>query len=213
MRFLSVLAISSVFALGAQADVLYDNITGVISGSPVPIASNGPLYDSFSTGTVAEELATVSVLLAGNPNIDPTVNVVLYSDSSNSPDLSTATNVGQINYSQAQDYTVTAPANTLLAANTRYWIALSTTDNAPSWVMALDASGFSIAGGPGVSQEFNAGGSPLSVSQNSLASPPFQMIVTGTPVPETSAFLPFTGMWLLFVAVGLGSRRRHAAYE
>ncbi|MBZ5580559.1 MAG: hypothetical protein LAP40_28755 [Acidobacteriia bacterium] len=222
MRVWQVLGVLTALSVSAQADVLYDNITGVTSENSVAIyndgSSGGPIYNSFSTGTFAGSLTNVEVML-GFPLPDPpatiSIDVTLYGDSlSDNPDLSTATSLGTIAFTGAAGaYTASLTANPLLSANTRYWIGLSTTQTTgsvltdPGWSFGQATDGFSIAGGPGVSNEFTAIGTNSS-SANSSSTIAFQMIVDGTAaVPEPSPFIPFAAILGLLGLVAADRRR------
>jgi hypothetical protein len=175
VRFLRVIGIAAVLALGAQADVvLYDNIDGVPSTATATLISAGnPLYNSFSTGLFAGDLSSVSVLLGPAGGLDPTetITVSLYDDNSGSP-ASSGTSLGTINVttplSGPQEFTVN-PLGITLAGNTQYWISLSTTASSSDvgWQVASTTGGMTVAGAPGIANDYNGAGSPPTIYQNS----------------------------------------------
>ncbi len=176
-----------------QAGTIYDNLSAVSNGSdPITSENFGPLADSFSTGA-ATTLVDVKLLLSGDPTVAGTTTVYLLSDASTSPGSVLAT-LGTIDDSalsingSVQDVSGFAPFS--LSANTRYWIELTSTDNASSnWNFSTDTSGV------GVANEYfsNQGG----VFENSQKFPyQMQINTAGAAVPEPAT--------LTLAAFGLG---------
>ncbi len=197
-----VLTLSSV----ADADIIYDNIspsTGATSGGSASISSSdhGPLADSFSTGAGSSMLTDLKLLVAAaTPTDGDSFNVLLLSDSSTSPGsvlttLRTVSDSSLTTTLSTVDIMLSTPY--LLAANTRYWIELSSLSTSGVWSFTTTNVGI------GVANEYNfyAG----SVSANS-AFTPYQMTVTtsAVPVPEPSSL----GLCAIGIAV-LAIARRH----
>ena len=160
-----------------------------------PIASDGPAYNSFSTGHSASVLTDVRMMLSGIPSTSASFTVSLLSDSSTHPGSVLTTlgtfkdstlTVGGTSGGSVYDVSLTTPY--ALAADTRYWIELSGSGSSVAWDYASDDSG------TGVSGEFWAY-TPLGVTTVSPNSPgangPFQMAVTtasASPGPEPGTF-------------------------
>jgi PEP-CTERM motif len=201
-----------VLTLGSAANAgeIYNNLPPATSTqSSDPVASDGPSYNSFSTGSNASLLTDVKLLLTGTLGTPSHFTVSLLSDSSSTPGslLSTLKTFSDSTLSTTSSavYDVSV-ASIRLAANTRYWIELSSTDpSAPSivaWDYATDATGV------GVSGEYYAytPQGVLTVTANSDASGPYQMSVTTAPVPEPAT------LYQVLSAFGVGviaiARRR-----
>jgi hypothetical protein len=132
-----ILTGAMVLASAANAQVvLYGNLYATVAAFD-GVNSNGPLYNSFSTGSSPVTLTDVKLQL---DLIDTggigTISVGLYADSSTTPgsllqalgtlsDSSLTLNVGG-----TFDFPVSP--GFALAANTRYWIGLSTANNSLS---------------------------------------------------------------------------------
>jgi hypothetical protein len=194
-------------AVGLQADILYDSLTA--GNSAVLPIGNGTttgavLYDSFSTGSVAEALTGLIVGLAPvAPPADPIV-ATLYVDSGSTPGGSIqATGPQQIGMlddtlvTASGNYAITLSLNPILAANTRYWIALSGIDTV-GWLRSTSSSG------TGVTNELSdVGGLPVTANTSTF---PFQMQIQATApaAPEPSSLGSLAGL----VALGLIRLRR-----
>ena len=176
----------------ANATYLYDNVSvasgGVASAST---GDNGPLADSFSTRSSGYTLTAVDLLvIADNPADGGSFTVSLLSDNSTSPGSTITMDTFVDSALSTTLGTFYAPfSNVPLAANTRYWIELSTSNGSLEWSYSQ------VNNGIGVANEYNfyAG----SVSANA-AFTPYQMSV-GSAVPERSSW----AMMLLGLA-GLG---------
>jgi hypothetical protein len=165
----------------AQAGTIYDNLSAAASGSDF-VATFGPLADSFST-TAATTLVDVKFLLSGDPTVQGTTSVFLLNDASTSPgsviaQLGTISDSSLTTSLSVQDVSGFAPV--ALAAGTRFWIELSSSNTSAQWSFSSDTTG------PGVAGEFFSNKS--GVFSNSDDSPPYQMLVnTGlSVVPEPS---------------------------
>ena len=183
----------------ANAAYLFENINGATSGgsASASITDNGPLGDSFSTGTSPFAFTGVDLLISATiPGDGGTFTVSLLKDSSTTPgalieqvtgnDSSLTTALSPIFFSM--------PTETL-TANTRYWIELLTNGGSLHWSFSAVNTGI------GVANEYNfyAG----SVSANS-AFTPYQMSI-GSAVPEPSTWAM---MLLGFAGLGLAAHRR-----
>ncbi|MGH6992800.1 MAG: choice-of-anchor R domain-containing protein [Caulobacteraceae bacterium] len=188
-----------VVTVSAGAATLYDNI-GATPYDAEAIEAYGPLAASFSTSS-ATTLTGVEVLLYLPEDPAATTTVDLLADNSTSPGTLIAT-LGTIDDSMLNggDNPVSLATDQALAADTRYWIELTSNDDAISWDYAANPSG------PGVAGEYwsdNRG-----VTQNGYDdNGPFQMDLTagaaGVPEPATWAL-----MVLGFGALGWALRRR-----
>lgn len=172
-----------------HAAVIYDNLTQPFGGSDGVGTGGlveGPLYDSFSTGTGSGFLLTsVQLLLSNGGGSSGTTSIGIYSNNAGtippSPGSLFAT-IGTVTDSSlsgtASVWSVSPVSPLSLAASTRYWVGLSTNNNASmQWFYA------SSNAGTGVADEY------FSNSQGSFANAgngPYQMSVSVTAVPEPS---------------------------
>ena len=195
-----------------RAQVIYNNLAqasagydGVGSGGLV----EGPLYDSFSTGTGSGFLLTgVQLLLSNGGGSSGTTSIGIYTnDSTTSPPSpgSLFATIGTVSDSSlsgtASVWTVSLGSPLSLAASTRYWVGLSTNNNATMqwWYASTDD-------GTGVASEY------FSNSGGTYANPtigPYQMSVSVTAVPEPSTCaMALAG--LAFGGYSLYRRRKRA---
>lgn len=188
---------ASLISVNATADVLYNNLYDS-SGGVDPIASTGPIADSFSTGNYDVTLTDVQLYLnASNTSSTGSFTVSLLADNGNTPGA-------LINYLGTFSDNVLTSSNNLfdplftgnyiLAANTRYWIELTaTSDSTANWVYDLNAN-------PSTEYVSNVNGT----FPNSNG--PYEMAVYAAPVPLPPSFilmgLGFAGM--------MGFRRKAA---
>ena len=166
---------SAVAASSAFGQVDYDNLLASTSGND-PVASFGPLYDSFSVGSTGVTVSSVLLNVFGGVDGN-TFTVGIYSDNSTSPDA-------LLNSTVLPDGSGIVLANfgaTALAPNTRYWIGLSSPTGGSDefWNWSMDISG------PGVAGEFFYNQSGLFPNSDS----PYQMLIASTPEPSSFAFL------------------------
>ena len=192
-----------------RAQVIYNNLAqasagydGVGSGGLV----EGPLYDSFSTGTGSSFLLTsVQLLVSKSGGSSGTTSIGIYNnDAGTSPPSpgSLFATIGTVTDSSlsgtASVWNVSLGSPLSLTASTRYWVGLSTSNNASMqwWYASSNA-------GTGVADEY------FSNSTGNFANAdigPYQMSVNVVPEPSVCV------MALVSVAsVGWGLRRLRAA--
>lgn len=139
----AVVTVSLVMAASSgRAGVIYDNL-GQPSGGGDPVKPGGgvqgPLYDSFSTGTGSGFLLTDVQLLLFNTGVPSgSTSIGIYDPRTLSggavvPGDIVAT-IGTVSDSSlsgtASVWNVSVASPVSLAANARYWVGLSTSDNA-----------------------------------------------------------------------------------
>ena len=170
-----------------NATDIYNNLGSSIDFND-PVASRGPLADSFSTGPGNFQLNMVGVLLNGDPTTGGGVSIDLLSDAGGGPG-SSLLQLGTVSDSSlgsafaAFSFSAAYP----LAPNTRYWIQVSDFrlpgfSTSANWAASLDQTALGVAG------EFfsNVNG----VFDNSFG--PYQMEVDVIPVstvPEPGSLL------------------------
>jgi PEP-CTERM motif len=164
-----------------RAQALYDNLAASTTLSD-PIASFGPLADSFSTGGSAVVINDLKLLL-NSPTSNSTFDVRLLSDSSTSPGSLIAV-LGTIPESSigTTNTIIDVPFSPIsLNANTRYWIQLTGADGSVAlWAWSSDTSG------PGVAGEFFANSNGVFTNDNG----PYQMqLLAAVPEPTTWALI------------------------
>jgi hypothetical protein len=206
-----ILACLVLLCVSTQAGtVIYDS-TGQSSDGSDPVLSYGPLYDSFSTGTVSGALSGLQFLLGGSGGGDADfkaldelgsyTSVGLYADNSISPGALIAA-LGEIDDSSISGLNslidLSLVTNPVLSAGTRYWIGLVGFGTSATWNWTLDTSGIGVEGEyfanqGGVFANDPGGGYQMQVS------------VGGGAVPEPSTFALSAGA---FAALALLVRRR-----
>jgi hypothetical protein len=176
----ALLAFTAPLSNRATAATLYNNLSATSNGAD-PASGSGPLYDSFSTGASAFNLSNFDLLIrASNPNDGGDFNVSVRADNATSPGATIFTSGDFLDSSLSN---LPSPigfsfAPLALAANTRYWIELSSTGSV-FWSWSLDVSGL------GVANEFFA--NSVGVSPNNPGGP-YQMAVPSlsqTPLPAS----------------------------
>ncbi|QWF70471.1 VPLPA-CTERM sorting domain-containing protein [Methylomonas paludis] len=201
-------------AINANADTIYDSLSAVSAVSAgfnlVSNANFGPLADSFSTGANPFSLTDVQLALTSNDSsTSGTVTVSLVSDNNASlgsilATLGTISDTSLSAYTPATvDFAQSTPIQ--LAANTRYWIEVSATDDSSAgWSYTADTTG------TGVATEFNANSFQVYANAGdpalALINNPYQLQISGvTAVPLPGA------AWFFAIAIGALSalRRRH----
>ncbi len=198
---------------GARADVLFDSITGNTPTGSDPVlavtsgGSAGPLGNSFSTGAQGVYLPAVTLTLelnASTPGDLGSIQISLWSDGggTNGPSTELAAfnsiEDSQLSSSAYSLISVSSSQDIALAANTRYWIELTSTDSSASLAYGADS-------GIGVSSEYflNQYSSPLVTSN---AGGPYLMSVAVVPEPASVGLLAFGA----FALAGFTRRRRDA---
>jgi len=178
---LATIAVTGFVSAPGRATTLFDNITAHNSDGNDQLNPTGPLYDSFSTGTKSYFLTEVDLLLGRSG----TFNVGLYANqipvggpfSGSSIPGSLITNLGTFSAPAVSGVVAVNGENVVLAANTRYWIGLSSSSTT-IWFFSLDFSG------TGVGSEFNFIASvPEQLPNNPDGA--YQMRISGqeTPLP------------------------------
>jgi hypothetical protein len=203
--FLLIALVGLVFVGTDRADNLFNNLGGAPNGADPTGNEWGPLADSFSTGSSAFDLNSLTVALSGTPSAG-TTPAYLLSDSSTTPGsvLEEIGSIGEASLSTAPGF-YTLSTSYVLSPGTMYWIELTSDDNSANWDWSFDTSGRGVAG------EFLAnfqGGSTWLVFPDDNG--PYQMEVAGTnEVPEPSSIvLLFAGLTAILC---VAFRRRSAA--
>lgn len=137
----------------ATSQVLFDNLGGfVVAGDG--IAALGPLGDSFSTGGNRMILSSIEIHLAidrapDEPNVDDVV-VSLLTDNATSPG-SLIAEIGRLPgfasdapLNEVFSFAPTAPIS--LAANSRFWVMVSTSSSHARWLFSSDLGSTGVDG-------------------------------------------------------------------
>ncbi|MBU6222302.1 MAG: hypothetical protein KGR24_06065 [Planctomycetes bacterium] len=173
-----------------RAEVVYNNLAQASAGSDGVGTGGlveGPLYDSFSTGTGSGILLTgVQLLLSKSGGSSGTTSIGIYNnDAGTSPPSpgSLFATIGTVTDSSlsgtASVWNVSLGSSLSLAASTRYWVGLSTNNNASTqWWYAASGTG------TGVANEFFSNSTGNFVNTNDR---PYQMLVTVVPEPSLYA--------------------------
>ena len=164
--------------------VIYDNLPPDLSssGGKDPVNIDGPIYNSFSTGNTTSNLLDVTLWLSKTLGTPPgSFTVSLLSDVASNPGslLETLGTYSDGTLSTTAGGYDISGGNYALAADTRYWIELSSALGSTSlvaWDYASNVTGRGIAG------EYSAYTSVdgISVSGNSHSTPPYLMQVSTT---------------------------------
>jgi hypothetical protein len=167
--------------MAANATYLYNNID-VSSGGTASASTldNGPLGNSFSTGSAGYSLTSVDLLvLADDPSDGGSFTVSLLNDSSIHPGSTIATDIFNDSVLSTSLSILSAPfASIKLAADTRYWIELSTSTGSLEWSFT------GVNDGIGVANEYNFYAGAVSANP---AFTPYQMSI-GSAAPEPSTW-------------------------
>lgn len=191
----------------ANAGVLYNNI-----GAQAYFADHitdtgaqafGPLYASFSTGGYASMLTDLQLRLGvDDPADGGSVTVSLLSNAGLHPGglLASLGTVLDSTLSSAQSSVIDIPIGTpiALAADTRYWIQLSSDNTSATWAYSFDLSGTGVAG------EYYDNADGVYPNNSSEWPGGYQMFVTAVPEPLSVALF-LSGL------VGIGVMRRRNA--
>ena len=204
LKVLGMVGLALALSMVTRADVLYDNLIEDNSGETSiagALLSSSAVYNSFSTGAVAETLTGLRLEFNLIPPPGSIITATLYQDGGstvgNPIALGASTVLGTLDDTLltpnvVQAYSISPLTQVALLANTRYWIALTGPSDV-DWRRAGDANGTGVAG------EFSAG-TDLTVTANTNASTPFQMEVIAS-TPEPGAVFPLIGL------LGLGLLR------
>jgi hypothetical protein len=194
----------------ARAGILFDNLGAATASSDSVATPIGPLANSFSTGVDPVLLTDVKVLLASDAPAVGSVEVDLVTDAGTSPGafllaLGTISDSSLTSTPTVFDLPVSVPF--ALAANTRYWIEISTTNGSVAeWAFSNDISG------PGVANEFFYFAGSVASNLNG----PHQMQVQADPIVTTSAVPEPSSLILMvlgFSALAFSHRRRQLRTE
>ncbi|MDE2005089.1 MAG: hypothetical protein KGI51_00880 [Rhodospirillales bacterium] len=195
----------------ARADVLFNN-TGLIPKGSISVSS--ALYQSFSTGSFGVDLTSLSLsMVASQPTDGASFKVSLYGDSGNHPSgpmgrlavvadssLSTTASILQI----------ASFAPKALAANTRYWIQLSsfgTPATSAAWSFVNSSRGANVSSQFSLNTAGVVGVTPDSASGVSV----FVMQAIGVPEPGSFWLLSIAALLLSSVASRRSIRRSKRA--
>jgi len=189
-----------------RAEVVYNNLAQASAGSDGVGTGGlveGPLYDSFSTGTGSGILLTgVQLLLSKSGGSSGTTSIGIYNnDAGTSPPSpgSLFATIGTVTDSSlsgtASVWNVSLGSSLSLAASTRYWVGLSTNNNASTqWWYAASGTG------TGVANEYSSNHTGNFANANIN---PYQMAVNVVPEPSVCV-MALAGV----ASVGWGLRRR-----
>jgi len=177
----AILALAPFSSTTANATYLYNNIDVSSGGTAhASTSGSGPLGNSFSTGPSGYTLTAVDLLvLVDNPSDGGSFTVSLLNDSSIHPGSTIATDTFHDSMLSTSLSTLSAPFSSMaLAADTRYWIELSTSTGSLEWAYTAANDGI------GVANEYNFSAGSVSANQ---AFTPYQMRI-GSAVPEPSTW-------------------------
>jgi hypothetical protein len=141
-RILLILSAVAAFSSAANAQtVLYDNHQDAITAY-YSVGSQGPLYNSFSTGSSTALLTDVKLSLETLSGVGSTsMTVGLYADSSSFPGAQIQV-IGTLNVGAPGLYDFPVNPAISLNANTRYWIGVSGPGNSiAGWAWTGNTSG------------------------------------------------------------------------
>jgi hypothetical protein len=194
---IAIMLLSS--AGSAQATALYDNLVYASGGAdPASVAGFGPLFNSFSTGSVAFGLSQIDLALtASSPdNGSFTISVLDGQNFPNAVVLSVGTFSDTKLSSAVSTFTVNFAPLTLVA-NSRYWIELSASaTSSVEWSFDGDASGIGVAG-------------EIFQNQNGVfdsSDGPYQMQISDGQVSAVPELPSWTMMVLGFVGLAFATR-------
>lgn len=210
MNRISLFAVATVALMSSAHGgvILFDNLADPLIGNR-PISPTSE-YQSFSNGASADTLVDVKLTLQGNNTDGHSFSVDLYSSNAGPVPGSLLANVGTLLDSAlpgSGSSTFDFPVSIALAASTRYWIGLSTTNGSDaSWELALSSVGDTGVSGQfiddtGIVGNTNFDAFAMQVSETAL--------VTGTPEPATCVL----GLSGLLAVAFLRRRQTHTGVE
>jgi hypothetical protein len=189
----AIILLACLFCLAgaANATVIYNNLYSPSDGvdsltvyGPPP-AYGPPLFNSFSTGVNDFYLLDVQLLLKRDTVAHGSFTVDIYSDNNNKPNLGTPPLFQIGNQSDTVltstlsvvEFFLDSPCH--LAANTRYWLVLTSTDgSAAEWSWSADQTALGVAG-----EYFGQDGDDY-IYPN-YDSGPYQMRLSDIPLPPS----------------------------
>jgi hypothetical protein len=136
----------------AQKTLFDDTLSTDTGGLGIASTTEGPLAQSFNSGTTPVLLSDLKLVLDdANPSDGGTITVELFSDSGGSGPASLLTTLGTIADSSlstsAATYDLSLSNFVTLAANTTYWIELTGSNGSGAvWEAALGATGTDVSG-------------------------------------------------------------------
>jgi hypothetical protein len=191
-----------------RAGLIYDNLSQASGGSDFVGQGglvDGPLYGSFSTGAGAGvRLTGVQLLLSNGGGSSGITSIGIFNSNNGTSPPSPGTlyaAIGTVSESSlsatASVWNVSLVSPLSLAANTRYWVGLSTNNGAVmQWWYSSNSAGTGVTG-----EYFsNNNGTFQNVGDG-----PYQMSVSVTAVPEPTT----SAMALAGLAYGCYSLVRH----
>lgn len=217
MRFFKcALNLSAVIVIAAgavSADTFYNNLGTTVAGYG-SVNGYAGLWNSFSTGSTAENLTDVQVRLENTADPAPaSVTVTLYANNANTPGAALLT-LGSINDNQVSFtggvYDFPVSPGYPLRANTRYWIGI-TTSNGSFIGWAWNNESVSAAG-TGTGGEYHCYGNGSCLANGN---DPFLMLVSGAIPQAVPALSPVAlvalGILLMAIPLWIIRRKRHVA--
>lgn len=168
-----------------HAEIIFSNMSAGSDGSDAVADAadlgQGPLAQSFSTGSSGLDLASLDLLLsAATPGDSGSLVVSLMSDADTSPSGSVLATLGTIQDSALPTapsiYALTLSQPVALSAGTRYWIELTGTGSSAEWSWSYDTSGTGVASEYTFNNYNGPNGAGVADSSNGL----YQMCVGDT---------------------------------
>jgi hypothetical protein len=199
LKMAALIALISLSAHVAQATttVIYNSTGAAQFGSEaISSSASGPLADEFLTGNAPSILSQTLILfyVPANASTSGTISVGLYSNA-NGPATLLSTLGTVPNNSTTLDYTYVTDmfdSSYQLAANTEYWIELSSSDTQWNWVYALNSTGVGVAG-QDVYHQGDVDNTPGSVFVMELSTTD---VTSASPEPGTLALCGFSFLCL-----------------
>jgi hypothetical protein len=198
LKMAALIALISLSAHVAQATttVIYNSTGAAQFGSEaISSSAGGPLADEFLTGNAPSILSQTAIVFYVSPGAaSGTISAGLYSNA-NGPAtlLSTLGTVSAIPTVGFASYTTSDFTSSYqLAANTEYWIELSSSDTQWNWLYALNSTGVGVAG-QDVYHQGDVDNTPGSVFEMELSTTD---VTSASPEPGTLALCGFSFLCL-----------------